>query len=155
MIYRKKPVEIEAIQWTGENQREMFNFLTDYEKTDEYMTASGKNFYIDHSKVKGGLIIRTLEGEHIASIGDYIIKGVAGEFYPCKPDIFTRTYSLAETGAMNPECYDYALRLAGKIVTDIELDYGKRNGEMPMLSKLLHIENLLAQVRSDLEGGNG
>lgn len=90
--YRKKPVEIEAIQWTGENQREMFDFLTNGKKMDEYMTANGKNFYIDHSKVRGGLIIRTLEGEHIASIGDYIIKGVVGEFYPCKPDIFRDTY---------------------------------------------------------------
>lgn len=152
MIYRKKPVEIEAVQWTGENQREMFDFLTGGEKTDEYMTASGENFYINHSKVKGGLIIRTLEGEHIASIGDYIIKGVAGEFYPCKPDIFARTYALTETGAMNPQCYDYTLRLASKIITDVELDYGKRNGETPILSKLLHIENLIAQVRSDLEG---
>ena len=44
--------------------------------------------YIDHSKVTGGLVIKTLEGEHIASVGDYIIKGVNGEFYPCKPDIF-------------------------------------------------------------------
>lgn len=96
MIYRKKPVEIEAIQWTGENQREMYDFLTNGKKTDEYMTASGENFYIDHSKVKGGLIIRTLEGEHIASIGDYIIKGVAGEFYPCKPDIFEMTYEVAK-----------------------------------------------------------
>lgn len=41
---------------------------------------------------KGGLIIKTLEGEHLASIGDYIIKGVKGEFYPCKPDIFEQTY---------------------------------------------------------------
>lgn len=94
--YRKKPVEIEAVQWTGKNQREMFDFLTNEEKTEEYMTASGKNFYIDHSKVRGGLIILTLEGEHIASIGDYIIKGVAGEFYPCKLDIFEKTYELAK-----------------------------------------------------------
>lgn len=94
--YRKKPVEIEAVQWTGENQREIFDFLTNEEKKEEYMTYSGQNFYIDHSKVKGGLIIRTLEGEHIASIRDYIIKGVAGEFYPCKPDIFEKTYELAE-----------------------------------------------------------
>lgn len=92
MKYRKKPVEIEAVKWTGENHREMFDFLTNYTKRDEYMTTSGDNFYIDHSKVPGGLVIKTLEGEHVASIGDYIIKGVAGEFYPCKPDIFEKTY---------------------------------------------------------------
>lgn len=96
MKYRKKPVIIEAIKWTGENHREMFNFLTNDEKKNEPLEAYGDNFYIDHDKVEGGLVIKTLEGEHIASIGDYIIKGVHGEFYPCKPDIFEETYELLE-----------------------------------------------------------
>lgn len=96
MKYRKIPVVVEAIQWTGENQREMFDFLTNYEKTDDYMSMSGENFVIDHYDVKGGLVIKTLEGKHIASIGDYIIRGVAGEFYPCKPEIFEKTYERAE-----------------------------------------------------------
>lgn len=90
MKYRKKPVVIDAIQWTGKNHREMWDFLTG--RTNDYMSASGDNFYIDHSKIKGGLVIKTLEGEHHASIGDYIIKGVKGECYPCKPDIFEITY---------------------------------------------------------------
>ena len=94
--YRKKPVIIEAIQWNGENHREMFDFLSNYEKTNDFMSTSGENFYIDHEKTKGGLIIRTLEGEHIATIGDFIIKGVNGEFYPCKSDIFEKTYEKAE-----------------------------------------------------------
>jgi hypothetical protein len=88
--YRKLPVEIDALEWTGENHREMYEFLGG--KVDEYMTATNENFYINHYIVKGGLIIKTLEGEHIASIGDFIIKGVAGEYYPCKPDIFNKTY---------------------------------------------------------------
>ena len=92
MKYRKKPVEIEALQWTGENHRQMFNFLGG--EDEKYMTASGINFYKDFNKVDGGLIIKTLEGEHIATIGDYIIKGVKGEYYPCKPDIFEMTYEL-------------------------------------------------------------
>jgi hypothetical protein len=92
--YRKKPVVIEAVQWNGNDHREMYNFLTG--DVDGYIQPSGSNFYIDHNKVKGGLIIKTLEGEHIASIGDYIIKGVNGEFYPCKPDIFEKTYEIAE-----------------------------------------------------------
>jgi hypothetical protein len=90
--YRKLPVEIEAMQWTGQNHRQMFDHLTNGKHSDDYMDASGDAFYIDHNKVKGGLVIRTLEGEHIASIGDYIIKGIGGEFYPCKPDIFEQTY---------------------------------------------------------------
>ena len=96
MKYRKIPVVVDAIEWTGENQREMFDFLTNYEKTDDYMSASGEHFIIDHNAVKGGLVIKTLEGEHIASIGDYIIRGVAEEFYPCKPEIFEKTYERAE-----------------------------------------------------------
>lgn len=96
MKYRKKPVVIDAVQWIGENQREMFDFLTDYNCTDEYMTSEGENFYIDHWKVPGGLVIKTLEGEHLANIGDYIIRGVHGEFYPCKPDIFMETYEEVE-----------------------------------------------------------
>ena len=90
MKYRKKPVVIEAIQWTGINHREMFDFLTG--TTDKNMTAYSDNFYINHGKVNGGLVIKTLEGEHIATINDFIIKGVSGEFYPCKPDIFEMTY---------------------------------------------------------------
>lgn len=94
MKYRKKPVVIEAVQWSGKNHREMWDFLTG--QTDSYMQASGDNFYIDHDRIKGGLIIKTLEGEHIASIGDFIIKGVNGEFYPCKPDIFEKTYEAVD-----------------------------------------------------------
>ena len=88
--YRKKPVEIEALQWSGGNHRDMFNFLGG--DNSEPMKTDGENFYIDHSKVHGGLVIKTLEGEHIASVGDMIIKGVEGEYYPCKPDVFETTY---------------------------------------------------------------
>ena len=90
MKYRKKPVVIEALEWNGSNHRPMYEFLGGAH--DEYMSTSGQNFYIDWNKVEGGLMIKTLEGEHKASIGDYIIKGISGEFYPCKPDIFELTY---------------------------------------------------------------
>ncbi len=96
MKYRKKPVVIEAVEWVGNYEREMFDFLTNNTKMNCYMEAEGENFYIDHSRVEHGLIIRTLEGEHIATVGDFIIKGVNGEFYPCKPDIFHKTYELVE-----------------------------------------------------------
>jgi hypothetical protein len=88
--YRKLPVVIDAVEWTGENHREMFDFLTD--SKDRVIETSGEHFYISHSRVRGGLIIQTLEGEHIANIGDFIIRGIKGEYYPCKPDIFARTY---------------------------------------------------------------
>jgi len=88
--YVKKPVVVSAMKWDGSNHRGMFSFLGGLDARP--MTTSGDNFYIDHSKIEGGLIIKTLEGEHFASIGDYIIKGIKGEFYPCKPDIFRETY---------------------------------------------------------------
>ena len=75
--YRKRPVEIEAIQWKGDNFVEIDNFIT-----------------IEHETYpKAGIIkIPTLEGVMTATEGDYIIKGIDGEFYPCKPDIFKKTY---------------------------------------------------------------
>lgn len=73
--YRKKPVVIEAIQWTSDNLSEI----------DKFTQGKVKN----HESV---LIIPTLEGEMYASLSDYIIKGENGEFYPCKPDIFDKTY---------------------------------------------------------------
>lgn len=74
MKYRKKPVTIEAVRWTGDNRKEIHDFCSDA-------------YTVDCS-----LYIKTLEGVHIARAGDYIIKGVHGEFYPCKPDIFEETY---------------------------------------------------------------
>ena len=73
--YRKKPIVVEAVEWTGKNQDEIMKFIGDsmYWKGD-------------------GLHIFTLEGDHFANIGDFIIKGVANEFYPCKPNIFWKTY---------------------------------------------------------------
>ena len=102
MKYKKKPVVIDAVQWTGENHREMFDFLTENTFDKESMQVSGEHFYIDHNRVEGGLIIKTLEGEHLASIGDFIIRGVKGEYYPCKPDIFEQTYERFEETIAKP-----------------------------------------------------
>lgn len=81
--YRKKPIVIEAIQWNGYNLYECLCFVNCNEKiTHENISHNFKN----------EIIISTLEGDMIASVGDYIIKGINGEFYPCKPDIFEKTY---------------------------------------------------------------
>ena len=90
--YRKKPVEIEAIQWTGDNDEEIENFIigTSYYFTN---TSFGSATIAIVSRF---LVIKTLEGEIAASIDDYIIKGVNGEYYPCKPDIFEKTYEKVE-----------------------------------------------------------
>jgi len=93
MKYRKKPVVIEAIQWTGDNLREIIDF------TGLHPSALKWTWDEFESVVKTeGLKIFTVEGPLMASIGDWIICGVKGEFYPCKPDIFEQTYELAEGG---------------------------------------------------------
>ena len=91
MKYKKKPVVIEAVQWNGRNLEEIKEFVGDsliYEISD----AAWKAGKCDPSVY---MEIKTLEGNHKCSIGDYIIKGVQGEFYPCKPDIFKKTYEQA------------------------------------------------------------
>lgn len=76
MKYRKKPVVIEAVQWDGRNAAEIRDFMSPKKP-----------------KFEGDvLVIETLEGDMKASIGYYIIKGVEGEFYPCEPSIFKKTY---------------------------------------------------------------
>ncbi|MDD5358233.1 MAG: hypothetical protein PHX80_03750 [Candidatus Nanoarchaeia archaeon] len=86
MKYRKKPVVIEAVQWTGLNEPEVVSFCS-AAYWDGELPINAEN---------GVLIIKTLEGQMAASFGDYIIKGVKGEFYPCKPDIFEATYEKVE-----------------------------------------------------------
>jgi hypothetical protein len=80
--YRKKPVVIEAVQWDGANTRICETFMKDCEWA-----------YISHDNfVLGEVVIPTLEGTMRARVGDYIIKGVNGEFYPIKEEIFGKTY---------------------------------------------------------------
>lgn len=77
--YIKRPITIEAVQWNGHNTNEIISFCGNH--------CMVKNTY---------LIIQTLEGNHIAEIDDFIIKGIEGEFYPYKPDIFAKTYYQAD-----------------------------------------------------------
>ena len=80
MKYRKKPVVIEAMQITDDNKDQVFNWVT-------------CNKYADFDSEENPILkIQTLEGDMVANLNDYIIKGVNGEFYPCKPDIFDKTY---------------------------------------------------------------
>ena len=86
--YRKKPIVVEAIQFINDEAdtlEAIGNFITNQDLRVSYHNP-------DHPVIK----IETLEGVMEASVGDYIIKGVRGEFYPCKPDIFKRTYDLVE-----------------------------------------------------------
>lgn len=89
--FRKKPVVIEARQWTGANFDELFKW-----GSPEGGLRDAKIVHAGNGSDPTKLTITTLEGNHIANVGDWIIKGVAGEFYPCKPEIFAKTYEDAE-----------------------------------------------------------
>lgn len=112
--YKTKPCEIQAIRWNGNNEKEMFYFIRD-------------NYYINHDL---DFIIKTLEGDMRADIGDYIIKGLRGEFYPCKPDVFEKKYELISqtnherlaeiTGEDEPVEIESLKMLLCKIYEDVE-----------------------------------
>ncbi|MGG7215298.1 hypothetical protein ACQPUY_17090 [Clostridium nigeriense] len=87
MKYRKKPVEVEAFQFTDEGKDRVYN----WSKESQYNIQPSFD-----GNGKPCLLIPTLEGEMKCSLGDYLIKGVNGEFYPCKPDIFEKTYELVD-----------------------------------------------------------
>ena len=78
--YKKKPVEVEAVEWTGENVKEITAFIPE-----------GIWFMHKQGDVST-LFINTLEGQHKAIPTDMIIRGVSNEYYPCKRDIFDKTY---------------------------------------------------------------
>ena len=97
-FYRKKPVIIEAFRWTGG---------ADQSEDPEWIAEAVKNgtvfFGVNKHGETGGLMIETLEGAMKASPGDYVIKGINGEIYPCKPDIFEKTYELVLQGTAPPK----------------------------------------------------
>ena len=93
MKFRKKPVVIEAMIFTYPPKKELSDWMG---------IALGNVKKNRHPTAKGEAEVRTLEDgnilqvKHIATEGDYIIKGIQGEFYPCKPDIFEQTYEIVE-----------------------------------------------------------
>lgn len=81
--FRKKPVEVEALRYTGANKATVLSWV--------YPGLSGDA--LEAAAVMGlPVVIETLEGDMTVNVGDWVIKGVAGEFYPCKHDIFMKTY---------------------------------------------------------------
>lgn len=106
MKFRKKPVIIEAVQWNAPKDGKV---SLARECTDHHMVRPTNYMEVFHMLGTSGCstsepywswevlgVIDTLEGKHIVTPGDWIIKGVSGEFYPCKPDIFAATYEAAE-----------------------------------------------------------
>lgn len=88
MKFRKKPVVIEAVQWDGADVDSVLALCL--------TKASVRRPYVRNESNQHYLLIDTLEGTMTAERGDWIIKGVKGELYPCKPDIFEATYEPVE-----------------------------------------------------------
>ena len=93
--YRKKPVIIEAMQIKNDYES-IVNAVEFVEKIGMETSIIGTNVTVKAIKENGGLSIETLEGNMKASFGDYIIKGIKGEFHPIKEDIFRETYEKVE-----------------------------------------------------------
>ena len=93
--YRKKPVVIEAMQWDGtaEGATPIINWILGNDGTARYHEP---DWQIHAEPPMSHIAIDTIEGTMRATIGDYVIRGVQGEFYPCKPDIFEATYEPAD-----------------------------------------------------------
>lgn len=90
---QKKPVIVEVCQWTGNNDKEIIDFCEKNAYFKRFTNVGSLGF---RELIPWDLYIKTLEGEYKAELGDYIIKGVHGEFYPCKSDIFMETYNIIE-----------------------------------------------------------
>lgn len=88
MKFRKKPVVIEAQQFVTNNDQD------DQNMNELVLWVRGNGGYASHDRTD--IYVDTLEGRMRATVGDWIIRGVRGEFYPCKPDIFAATYEPAE-----------------------------------------------------------
>jgi hypothetical protein len=86
--YRKKPVEIEAIQFTGQETGRAIMMWS----RDQASITYGSGRVTEEAAPDEWLSIETMEGTMRADVGDWIIRGVKGEFYPCKPSIFAATY---------------------------------------------------------------
>lgn len=95
--FRKKPIIIEAFQLTKET-RESGNYWPTwaFEAWNKDRQTPNSIYPTKNTASNGTLSIMTLEGEHLVSFDDYIIRGIQGELYPCKPDIFEASYELVE-----------------------------------------------------------
>ncbi len=96
--FRKKPVVIEAVQWRGQNVLEVYTFIHGSPPTLDSNVAQDKWDDFTRMHFAKDWHVKTLEdgpngeAKNVASVGDWIIRGVQGELYPCKPDIFAATY---------------------------------------------------------------
>lgn len=89
---RKRPVEVEAMQLTESNAEELSSWAMSTTPLGKLIPA------VPSAAGDGTMVIHTLEGTMLAQIGDWIVRGVKGEFYPVKPEIFEQTYEVVSDG---------------------------------------------------------
>lgn len=125
--YVKKPVEIEAFQFSYVNA---IPYVEWFEKAKEEGT-------VYHSKDMGCFCIKTLEGVMTISEGDFVIRGVSGELYPCKPDIFNRTYVMSTDRVFKESCHDLLTTKYTKVLEEKDYDFNA-----PHRFKVVNASNL-------------
>lgn len=139
--FRKKPVVIEAIQWTGENAEAVQFFLKNGHEHSPRGWVNGR--YVD---------IGTPVGMMVASEGDWIIRGIQGEFYPCKPDIFAATYEPADSQPAMPaeldmEEVEYELRNMASSAYETSMAFGISQDSFERLAR-----DVFTYARRRIEG---
>lgn len=99
--FRKKPVVIDAMQWDGTaaGAGPIIEWVLGGRGTAVYECSNRDRCAQHDGDVPHVLVIRTLEGDYRAGLGDWIVRGIQGEFYPCKPDIFEATYEAVAEGS--------------------------------------------------------
>ena len=137
MKYRKKPIVIEAIQWDGDMTEEIKTFL-----------GSSRDYRIPI--INDVLKIFTYEGIMDCSLNDYIIKGIQGECYPCKPDVFKETYDKANTISIQDE-----IRVTQKFIDETIEHYDQMNGHfcIGILSGTYNKEEIIKEIKKLSEVG--
>lgn len=139
--WRKKPVVIEAFLWTGDkDQGGEPEWIVDAIKDGKVLISSE------------GMHIETLEGIHLANFGDWIIRGIKGELYPCKPDIFAATYEPADAPALDPK---HAISLAVGHAEKLAYDYAHVLPEGDERDLALQVYHRIRLVFSNGKSGMG
>lgn len=138
--YRKKPVVVEALQWTGDNLESLRAFVP-----EEWR----------HNKITEPMGIVTPEGVMEIKVGDWIIKGVKGEFYPCRPDIFELTYEQVErdsekTRPSEPTLPEGFKNKIYRIIDSFLVESKNQYGEDRSLDRLNQDRHLAANELLDL-----
>lgn len=145
MKYRKKPVVIEAVQLL-DNDKSIVDAVEFVFAIGMETCAPGMLQTISKIKKDGGFEIPTLEGNMKASFGDWIIRGVNGEYYPCKPDIFEKTYESIPCSNINqvPKTEAVEIFAAKPVVIQAAMDKYERYKRVPFFNVLVHtLENVM------------